>query len=67
MKLLFLDDSKTKKSNRQSLGLVLGVGGIAIDADNVRSLEDALEELVTGKYKFPVGEVFKWSPSKDHW
>lgn len=67
MKLLFLDDSKTKKSNRQSLGPVLGVGGVAIDADNVRSLEDALEELVTSKYEFPAGEVFKWSPSKDHW
>ncbi|MEC7300779.1 MAG: DUF3800 domain-containing protein [Pseudomonadota bacterium] len=66
MKFLFLDDSKQKKPARQRMGSLVGVGGVVVDADSVGALENNLNALCA-KWLFPVGEPFKWSPSKADW
>jgi hypothetical protein len=48
------------------MGVLVAVGGISVQEQNARPLESALDELCL-EYSFPVGEVFKWSPGRDHW
>jgi hypothetical protein len=66
MKLLFLDDSRQPKCQRQRLGPLVAVGGIAIDEASARQLDTSINDL-SRQYGFPEGQVFKWSPSDGHW
>lgn len=64
--LLFLDDSSQKNCSRKGVGSLVAVGGIAIEDASAAALDRELDDLCrsTG---FPPGEIFKWSPAKDHW
>jgi hypothetical protein len=67
MFMFFADDSKVPTSTRNRVGGFTGVGGIKVHSTAVRSLEEKIESICRDDFGFPLGEVFKWSPSKDHW
>lgn len=67
MKFLFLDDSKQRNSSRPRLGEMLSVGGVIVDSQSIRALDTKIEDICKTDFGFPESEVFKWSPSKDHW
>lgn len=48
------------------MGVLVAVGGISVQEQNVRPLEIAIDALCA-EFGFPAGEVFKWSPGRDHW
>lgn len=67
MKFLFLDDSKVNKPKREKMGALVGVGGLIVDADQLSSIEKAIEKQCSQTHFFPAGEIFKWSPSRSDW
>jgi hypothetical protein len=64
--LLFLDDASQKNCSRERVGRLVAIGGIAIEASACRALGLVVDDLCK-KFGFPPGELFKWSPNKDHW
>ena len=64
--ILFLDDSRQRQCARERTGPLLAVGGIAISDDLASQLDAELSEICV-RYHFPPGEIFKWSPSNQHW
>lgn len=66
MYFLFLDDSKVRSCSRPRMGDLVGVGGVCVHSAQLRNLEVALEDRCRAA-GFPSGEVFKWSPARNHW
>ena len=66
MYLFFIDDTNQSKCSREGLRDLVGVGGIIVHALVARDLHDAVDQICK-RVGFPDGEVFKWSPSRDHW
>jgi uncharacterized protein DUF3800 len=66
MDVFFADDSSQTKPSRRGMGRLLAVGGLYVPGDEVRYLEDAINETCE-KYGVPDGEEFKWSPRRNSW
>lgn len=66
MKFLFLDDTKQRRCPREGMNDLIGVGGVVIDAEALRTLEANLEALMR-ESGFPDGAIFKWSPRRTDW
>lgn len=66
MDVFFADDSSQSRPSRPGMGRLLAVGGIYVPGDEVRYLEDAINQTCE-KYRVPNGEEFKWSPRRDSW
>lgn len=66
MRVFFIDDARQRNCARERMGDLVAVGGISIDEKSLRPLETAVNGLCA-QFGFPAGEVFKWSPGKDHW
>jgi hypothetical protein len=66
MQILFLDDACQRNCTRKNVGKLVAVGGIIVDAQAARRLEQAINSICLD-FRFPPGEPFKWSPGRDHW
>jgi hypothetical protein len=66
MNLFFMDDAGQRDPRRPGMGALVAVGGIIIPGVKARELEGQVDR-VCEEFGFPGGEVFKWSPGKDHW
>ncbi len=66
MQFWFVDDARQRSPTRERMGSLCVVGAICISDENLRSFENALDELClnTG---FPDRQEFKWSPGRDLW
>jgi hypothetical protein len=64
---LFLDDSYQGKCTRPGIGKLVAVGGISIDAQVARELDQAIDAICEDDFGFPPREPFKWSPGRNHW
>jgi len=67
MQVLFLDDSRQRRCNRERMGPLVAVGGVSLAVEGVRSLDQNLDSICREEFGFPDGEPFKWSPARDHW
>jgi hypothetical protein len=66
MNLFFMDDAGQRNPRRPGMGPLVAVGGIIIPGASARNLETEVDRICD-KFGFPKGEVFKWSPGKNHW
>jgi hypothetical protein len=66
MEIFFADDSIQQTCYRESLGVLIGVGGILVEEAAVRPLADAMDAIAKA-FGLPKGEEFKWSPRKGSW
>lgn len=55
-----------RNCTRERMGTLVAVGGVSVQEEKLRPLEGAVDALCD-EYGFPPGEVFKWSPGRDHW
>jgi len=66
MDVLFADDSRQQKPKRPGMGSLIAAGYIYIPGDNVKFLEEGLENICKN-FGFPSdperGEL-KWSPNR---
>lgn len=65
MEIFFADDT-TQKSARDGMGKIIGLGGIFIAPQNIRPLNDKINQIVKD-FKIPDEEEIKWSPDKKSW
>ena len=66
MHIFFVDDSSQGKPTRPKMGRMVAIGGLVVSSDHVRPLETQIDQICTA-HGFPPNEVFKWSPSREHW
>lgn len=66
MEIFFADDSIQRACKRESLGALIGVGGILVEESEIRPLADALDGIAES-FGLPRGEEFKWSPQRGSW
>lgn len=65
MYVLFIDDSG-QKGTRSGMGHLISVGGIVLNEDQLRPLQDNLS-VITAKYGIPEDCELKWSPPRSNW
>ena len=66
MYLFLLDDAQQRECRREGIEELVAIGGIIIQASDARDLHDDIDRICAA-FNFPDGEVFKWSPARDHW
>lgn len=66
--VFFADDATQDDPSRPGLGTLVATGFVYVPGDQVRDLEQCLEDLCDDA-GFPEGEAgeFKWSPGRDLW
>jgi hypothetical protein len=45
MKLIFADDSRQNNPSRPGMGPLVAIGGLSVDAEDVRSLNDSIDAI----------------------
>jgi hypothetical protein len=66
MDVFFADDSSQARPSRPGMGRLSALGGLYVPGDEVRYLEDAINNTCK-RYGVPDGEEFKWSPRRNSW
>ena len=66
MRLIFADDSRQNTPSRPGMGPLVAIGGLSVDAEDVRSLNDSIE-AICAQFGFPKNQEFKWSPGRELW
>jgi hypothetical protein len=66
MEIFFADDSIQQTCKRESLGVLIGIGGILVSESALRPLADRMDSIANS-FGFPRGEEFKWSPKRGSW
>lgn len=70
MKWFFVDDARQSTPGRNGMRPLVAVGGLVVDATNLRALCDGLDSACAAA-GFPGrpdrGAEFKWSPGRDLW
>lgn len=66
MHIFFLDDSRQTNPTRPKIGAMVAVGGLVAEAVKIPLIESELDKLCSDA-GFPAGEIFKWSPGREHW
>ncbi len=62
----FADDARQVKPSRPGCGPLVGIGGIIVPGDALKSAEAGIEQLCVAA-GFPPNEEFKWSPGRTSW
>ncbi|WP_257303898.1 DUF3800 domain-containing protein [Geothrix campi] len=63
---LYVDDSSQDHPTRVGLGPMFSLGGVIVSNEIKATLEHQLDAICE-QFGFPIGEEFKWSPSRKHW
>lgn len=66
MHTFFIDDSVQRTPTRPKAGALVAVGGICIPNEGIAETERRIEDKCR-EFGFPDGQIFKWSPGKEHW
>lgn len=66
MRLIFADDSRQNSPSRPGMGPLVTIGGISVDAEDVRALSDSID-TICAQFGFPQNQEFKWSPGRELW
>ncbi len=65
MEVFFADDS-SQNAKRAGMGKVVSFGGILINEDSIKPLEEAVDSIAE-IFHIPPGTELKWSPGKENW